>query len=530
MTHGVDTVHEVRLISIYATRWRSVWPQSDQQASLDDQAPHLDLGALEEFYSLFRDQLPRILLWRQHDPATVTFKTSGQGDSSHADWPIITRAESWLFALPSDQVVAAIDIDFQSPPLDSAAAPTINVLGHGAYARFQIDEHDLESHITELAMEVDATRLDSDTFLPPERHQIVFASHTAGGKVPDEETIALILYRSDPPYRPEFMKVRRPSGLNTGSCVCAVTPYVSLLYGHPEYVENSVFLTAVQAVGTSARFRQIWHRAHWRVRDFRYNGQEAGVGRQPKSAMEFLSDELGNLELELSFSVEASADLGLLIPLLRIESFHKELYAAMELRERAETVSRMFTRLDASIRSELTAIEIREQQESEAKRIRRSAAISVLSLVGVPLGFLLTFFGINAQQVNEDWSMFNWDHYSNAYVAAFCLALSPLVTFLALNGRAWLRNRREKRLRHQRVLAEQKRAALKPTATRVTDDHTAPPELLTTDHTGQPQVSAGNAKVHRWWSKHELEQPVGRWQRTRIQRRGDRVSSHVRKN
>ena len=37
--------------------------------------------------------------------------------------------------------------------------------------------------------------------------------------------------------------------------------------------------------------------------------------------MEFLADELGNLELDLSFSVEASADLGLLIPLLRIESF-----------------------------------------------------------------------------------------------------------------------------------------------------------------------------------------------------------------
>src|SRR5262249_6746186 len=142
--------------------------------------------------------------------------------------------------------------------------------------------------------------------LPPERHQIVFASPLADTALPSEETIALIMYRSDPPYRPEFMKVRRPAGLNSGSSICAVTPYVSMLYGHPNYVENSVFLTVVQAVGTAARFRQIWHRAHGRVRDFRYNGQEEDVGKQPKAAMEFLADELGNLELELSFSVEAS--------------------------------------------------------------------------------------------------------------------------------------------------------------------------------------------------------------------------------
>ncbi|HEY3749962.1 MAG TPA: hypothetical protein VGL80_12255, partial [Pseudonocardiaceae bacterium] len=222
----------------------------------------------------------------------------------------------------------------------------------------------------------------------------------------------------------------------------------------PEYVENSVFLTVVQAVGTSARFRQIWHKAHGRVRDFRSNGQEAKVGVQRKAAMEFLADELGNLELDLSFSVEASADLGLLIPLLRIESFHKDLYAVMELRERANTVSRMFTRLDASIRSELTAIEIREQQENEERRLRRGAAVSVLSFVAVPLGFLLAFFGINADQVNGDWSIFDLGHYLTVYVAATALAVTPFIAFLILNGRAWLVSYREKKDRKLRTAQE----------------------------------------------------------------------------
>lgn len=445
-----SSTQDVRVISVYATRWRKPWQAGDNGKS------HLQLGRLDEFYSLFQEQLPRVLDRIPHDPDTVSFLSVG-GDSvvrSRMAGLTVTRAEVWLFALPSDQVVAALDIDFLSPPLGEDASWTINVLENGAYGQIEIDGKGIEGHIADLARSVGAKEIDTNALLPPERHQIVFASDIGGGAAKIEETIALILYRSDPPYRPQFMEVRRPSGLNAEQAIGAVTPYVSLLSGHPEYVENSVFLTVVQAVGTSARFRQIWHKAHGRVRDFRSNGQEANVGVQRKAAMEFLADELGNLELDLSFSVEASADLGLLIPLLRIESFHKDLYEVMELRERANTVSRMFTRLDASIRSELTAIEIREQQENEERRLRRGAAVSVLSFVAVPLGFLLAFFGINADQVNGDWSIFDLGHYLTVYVAATALAVTPFIAFLILNGRAWVISHREKQDRKLRTAQE----------------------------------------------------------------------------
>src|SRR5262249_25577527 len=150
--------------------------------------------------------------------------------------------------------------------------------------------------------------------------------------------------------------------------LCAVTPYVSLLSDHPDYLENSVFLTVVQAIGTAARFRQIWHRAYGEVRGFRREGQAESSGMQQRDGLERLADELGNLELDLSFMVETSGDLGLLIPSLRIGSFYRELYGALELRQRAATVSRMFTRLEASIRSELTAIEIRDRRGEEEKQ------------------------------------------------------------------------------------------------------------------------------------------------------------------
>jgi len=453
-THVTPDSHEIRVISIYATRWRH------RQFSEEPQQPvHLGLGRLEEFYALFRGQLPQVIDRTKHAADDLAFTgpdgrhPADGGDGPGTSGPVtVTRAESWLFVLPSDQVVAVLDFDFMSGPLDADPTPTTRVLEHCAYAQLRVGGLDLEGHIAALATKAGASEIDKNPMLPPERHQVVFAPYVPGGKLPEEDILKTIMYRVDPPNRPEFMEVRRPSGLNeAGHTIAAVTPYVSLLYGHQEYIENSVFLTAVHAVGTTARFRQIWHKAHGQVRDFRYKVQNPDVGKQRRADMDVLVDELGNMELDLSFSVETSGDLGLLIPSLRLESFHRELYAAMELRDRADTVSRMFSRLDASIRSELTAIEIRERQAEEDKRLRRDAAVSVLTFIAVPVGFLVAFFGINATQVRNGWSIFSMSHYWPVYLAAGLLALAPLVAFAVLNGRALRRSRQDRQERQARL-------------------------------------------------------------------------------
>jgi heme exporter protein D len=445
LANQIPPAHQIRMISIYATRWRLRNWSGDQS--------HLDLGRLEEFYGLFREQLPQVIYKEEISADALAFAAPG-GPQSGNEQVMITQAQSWLFVLPSNQVVAVIDFDYASGPLDTDPGPTAQILEHCAYAQLLIAGADLETHIAALATLAGAEEIDVNQLLPPERHQVVFAPYQAHHSLPDEDTLKQILYRVDPPNRPEFMKLRRPSGLNeAGHTLAAVTPYVSLLYGHQAYIENSVFLTAVQAVGTTARFRQIWHRAHGRVRTFRDTVQSPVVGNQRRGDMEDLVDELGNLELDLSFSVETSADLGLLIPSLRIESFHRELYAAMELRERAETVSRMFSRLAASVRSELTAADIREREASEAARLRRDAAFTVLGFIAAPFTFLLGFFSINVAQVNGHWSIFNWHHYLPAYMAATVVALVPLVTFFVLNTRALERNRADKRLREERIQA-----------------------------------------------------------------------------
>lgn len=470
------SIHDhIRVISIYATRWEWVGELNPEQPH------HLPLGQLEEFYSLFRRQLPQEIHRSSKPASTIAFAppANGVGGQSTAvrsrnpadEGVEITRADTWLFVLPSDQVVAALDFNVRSNSFDAGLSPIVNLLEQCAYARLIIDDSPLEEHIATLARRVgakeseskgeeDVEGIDVDKILPPERHQIVFVEHVGEAppddqipKIPlDDKMIKDILYRPEPPIRPEFMEYKEPSGLNqTNHTLCAVTPYASLLYGQQAYVENSVFLTVVQAVGTAARFRKIWHEAHGLVRDFRKNYQENEVGTQDRDSLEFLVDDLGNLELDLSFSVEASADLGLLIPALRIESFHKALYASMELSERAQTVSRMFIRLDASIRSELTAIEIREKDRQERKRLRWGLAVTILSLIAIPIGFLGAFFGINAKEVDGTLSIFNMENYEYAYLAAGCLTLIPVISFLVLDGRAWLFDRRKEKKRKERL-------------------------------------------------------------------------------
>jgi hypothetical protein len=465
---------DIRVISIFATRWRyrdqvrsresvangdgSAEPVTDQEKDVLALKRLLPLGRLEEFHDLFADKLPRVLHHGTHgadgvvllEPAKPEAEREEREPKPADDGVDMYNVTSWLFVLPSDQVVAAIDLEFRTDSLDDDPAPTVALLEHGAYAQLLVNGQPLEQHIADLAGAVGAKLIEDHSRLPPERHQIVIVSHQESRELPADEVVQRILYRVDPPFRPEFMKVRSPDGLNRAKhTLGAVTPYTSLLYGHPDYIENSVFLTTVQAVGTAARFRQIWHRAHGQVRQFRYERQEEEVGKQRREDMERLVDELGNLELDLSFSVETSADLGLLIPSLRIESFHHDLYEAMELQERANRVSRMFTRLDSSIHSELTAIEIRDRNETERKSRYREWVISLLTLVGVPLAFFFGFLGINASQVESDWSMFSI-HYAMVYAVAFLLMVIPAVTLIWPLVRERRRRREEDAERRQR--------------------------------------------------------------------------------
>ena len=154
-------------------------------------------------------------------------------------------------------------------------------------------------------------------------------------------------------------------------------------------------------VGAAAQLRAIRQAAYADVRLFRNLEAAGGHTRDRRRMLERIADQLGDLELELSYSVEASADLGLLVPSLRAESFHNALYESMGLAGKAATAGRMLERLGAAISAELTAIESIERRADENRRIRYAVAVGFVSAVAIPASLILAFLGINASQVTR---------------------------------------------------------------------------------------------------------------------------------
>jgi hypothetical protein len=129
---------------------------------------------------------------------------------------------------------------------------------------------------------------------------------------------------------------------------------------------------------------------------------------------------------------------------MRIESFHSALYGAMDLPKQADTLSRMFTQLGGSLKSEITAIDIRDQRRDDRRQKWNTFAASVLSLIGVPVGFVLAFLGINASQVKSENSALDM-RYRWMYFCAGAFALLVVGFILWPYVREWFQRRASRR-------------------------------------------------------------------------------------
>jgi hypothetical protein len=449
----IRNAYSVQIISIYATHRRhsgkvtsEVPPDPDESAAEPEERS-------SDFRRLFSGQVPHVINRSGKLSANQIRFASPDGEFGEIDEVLSAKLEIYALPFPADQVVAALIIDLDCPDMNTDSSLAASVLELCGDMRVQINDTDLDTYIDDLALKVNAKpavepNADADADapaagdngnarqLPIERHQLVLIGDLRDTEAPKENVVKQFLYHINPPYRPEFTELKRPEGLNQReSTFGAVSPAISFLYGHLDDVENSVFLTTIQAVGTASRFQQIWQEAYRQVRKFQVEKQAKKAGEQKRKDLETLADEMGNLELDLAFSVETAADLGLRIPSSQIDSFHRDLYEVMQIRTRAHTVSQMFIRLGGSIRSELTAIESRESQQDEARRLRGAAAFGALSFVIAPISFVIGFFGINASQIHAATSMWNWHFYHWAYISAAILALVPVFVFLFLYGK-----------------------------------------------------------------------------------------------
>lgn len=420
-TEGPSARETVRLSNVYATHW--TWTGGETSRSLTDA---LKLGRLARFYDAAATQLPWVLV-QERIGADVMWP--------ERESPVgaIVRGTGWLFGMPSGQVVAALSMDVALGFPD-----TINLLEDGYYATISIDGQPLDEFLWSLG----GGNLSGETGkggLLTERHQIAFASVDNSRPIPGDHLVQQVIYRSRLQYRREFSSITYPAELNRRpTAVGAVGPYVSVVAGHQDSLENAVFLSAVQTVAASAKLHEIRDEAYRAVRTFRQTQDWTASTEDRRRRLGRLAESLSDLELELSFSVEAVSDFGMLVPSLRAEGYHDALYACMSLNERADTVARMLVRLERSIAAEATSVESLERRADERRRLRWTAAVGFLTTVAAPLGLLFAFFGVNALEVDEGLSMLA-PRYLWVYASLVVLVLSGVALFIVLR----VRQRRE---------------------------------------------------------------------------------------
>lgn len=387
---------------------------------------YLRLGRLAEFYETSAGQLPAVLVRRELDPETVT----GTRWPGHVD-----SARLWLFALPSGQVTAAFTLD-----VDTGMMGTIPLLEDLYYAELSTAGTPISLAVSHLAAEV--AGLASDVTLTPERHQLVFAPADDPGAMPDDDMLQRMVYRADLPARNGSSAIRYPGELNRRPTTrAALGPYVSVLVGLQDYVENAALLSAVQVVAASARLRQIRESAYAGVATLRSATAGTAPVKERRLDLERLSNTLRSLTLDLSYSVEAASDLGMLVPALRVESYHEALIESMNLDKRAQTTGRMLQRLDNALDAELTSVQSVEARADDARRVRTVAAVTFVTTVGGTIGLLFAFLGINAREVAPTRSMFD-HHYLPIYFAISFIALAGVALFIGL---AWRERHRGSR-------------------------------------------------------------------------------------
>jgi hypothetical protein len=433
---GAGVKQRVRISNMYATPWHL----ADSSAGGDLQH-YLRLWRFEQYYRLSADQLPSVLCREALDVSALKFQRW-----QHA--ATVTGARIWLFRLPSGQIVVSLSLDATVELLD-----TIGLLEDCYFADVHIGDQSLAQYAHTLAQQLGADGGADADFLP-ERHQMVF-----GATRPEkdwEDVLQRLIYRTDLPYRKEYSAIRYPAELNRRpGWLAGVGPYVSVVCGHSDFIENAVFLSAVQAVGAAAQLRAIRQAAYADVRLFRNVEAAGGTTRDRRRMLERIADQLGDLELELSYSVEASADLGLLVPSLRVESFHNALYESMSLASKAVTAGRMLERLARAIDAELTAIESIERRADEYRRIRYAVAVGFVSAVAIPASLILAYLGINASQVNSARSMF-----SHHYLGMYLTVAGLIVAAVLLSAGLWFQQRRD--ARQHRMTGQLPRWAMAP--------------------------------------------------------------------
>ncbi|MGH3211585.1 MAG: hypothetical protein ACRDNO_27890, partial [Trebonia sp.] len=257
-------------------------------------------------------------------------------------------------------------------------------------------------------------------------HQCVFAGGRFARRLlrdnrnPDRvspDLITIVFRGTIAANRGSRLDIRRPAALNNpGETVVAHGRGVSLITGWTEPVENAFGIAAaglVNAAGVVSRVR-LQSLEALTIDD----ESTATKASDVRDLITDLTERLNQLRLDLSFGIEAYADM-ILIPELLIESYHSSLRSVASLRESLANTSRIVDRVAAVIESRHATLEASIQAYTERRDKVLAALVAIGTLLALPPTLLLAYFGTNSTNVDARLSIFDLHHYGVAYLVVW---------------------------------------------------------------------------------------------------------------
>jgi hypothetical protein len=396
-----DPSGETRVLSVY-----SLSPRIHASATgiLSDV---LQLGFLQRFVNESADLFPGVLLVVEVEPAEFP---TGFADR-------LTRLRLTVLLTPRGDPVLLMEANLRN------GATAAEVTGYLRYMHYDRDAIALRDRPL---MDWLAGRPE----IPhPVRivyaHQMVFAAGALAEQVLAEApefsagAAATILqgFPSTGSGHAGQVGVRVPGPLNVpGRALVANSRYVTIVVGWGFLVQDSLVLVSanvIAAFGVLRRARTLAFRALMRDLDTPITTIAEARERHAQ-----LAAELNEIQLDLSFGVEAYAD-NVLIPDSRMDSFRASYHEVVGLTAGLANTSRIMERLSVVIqaRSSVLAEASRERQERRDRLV--SAMLSAGSLLAIPLTLLLAFFGVSSRDVDPGSSMFDISRYWLVYLLAW---------------------------------------------------------------------------------------------------------------
>lgn len=372
------------------------------------------LGGMQRFADVAGTLLPRIVGLRKLDDGAL------RGPSSSAP----PHARVIALQTPRGDLLVVVEVTFAP---DATAA---ELAGFARYAHLDRDalmigDHTVAEWVRERLRVTQALKIEYV-------HQMTFAAGELSERIvtaspPADEAILIMVGRPGV----DGGDMRIPSGVQTppelnvpGVSVLMHNRVMTLAAGWDPVDEHKLLLVALLTVGVFT----VMHRARGRAfRAMKYQAQAATTSvAEGRAVLARLGAEMGEVQLDLSFGVEAYVD-SVLLPNQLMQNYRERLNVATGVDRAMANTSRMVERLGAVIQARAAVLAAAEQGVRERRDRVTSTTLAIGSTLAIPASLLLTYFGINSSDVDPRSSVLDLGRYWPAY-ALICL---PFLVLLA---------------------------------------------------------------------------------------------------